>query len=369
VLLRAWDDLVDRTPGTDVTQLSAWGRLRRSSGFSPLHLLAASDGELVGGAQILVRRLPMVGSVGYLAYGPLVAPEAPAAAEARAALAEGLVELGRRRLRMLFVQPPEGAEDLSATLLERGFRPSTAGIAPAGSVRIDLTADLETIRSGFGKRLRSWAAGRWERQGVTVRLGDERDLPLLCRLMAASAAAQGHKALPPHYVEALYSELAPSERAVLFIGEVHGVPVAADLMTRCGGMLRGRLNGFDRTDEAARLSVPAAVRWHMIGWGKAHGHRWFDFGGLRPETLAILMSGGERPAQGWLPVDQPKLTFGGTAFRYPQAVEMIASPVVRAGYDLTRSTPAGRRVLDAARTLLRGSRAGSRAPAPSGGGS
>lgn len=361
-LWHAWDDLVDRTPGTDVTQLSAWGRLRRHSGFVPLLLHATRDDELVGGALVLVRRLPLVGRVGYLAYGPLADPDEPACSQARDALNTALVELGRNRLGMLFVQPAEGSEHVGAALLERGFRPSTAGIAPAGSVRIDLSADLETIRRGFGKRLRSWP-GRWEQRGVRVRRGDERDLPLLCRLMAATAAAHGYPVLPPRYVEALWCALAPTGHAVLFVGEVHGVPVAADLMTRCGDMLRGRLNGFDRTAEAARLSVPAAIRWHMIGWGKAAGYRWFDFGGLRPETLDVLMAGGEKPEQGWPAVDQPKLTFGGTPFRYPQAVEMIASPAVRAGYDLVQRSEAGRRAVETARVLLRGRWAGTGASA------
>ena len=351
----AWDELVERTPGTDVTQLSAWGRVRRHQGFAPLYLLAARDGELVGGAQILVRRLPLVGPVGYLAYGPLLAPEAAGRADVRAVLTGALAELGGRRLRMLVVQPPEGAEDVSAELLERGFRPSNADIAPTGSTRIDLTTDLATIRSRFGKRLRSWT-NRWEQRGVTVRSGDERDLPLLSRLMACSAAVQGHALLPPSYVEALYRELAPTGHAAVFVGEVHGVPVAADLVTRCGGMIRGRLAGFDREGEAGSLSVPAAIRWHIIRWGKDGGLRWFDFGGLRPQTLDVLLSGGERPPEGWPAADQPKLTFGGTAFRYPQPVEMVASPALRVGYDLAFRSPGGRRALDAVRRALRGSR-------------
>src|SRR6185312_7523931 len=139
--LHAWDVLVDRTPGTDVTQLSVWAGLRGRVGFTPLYLLAYQEGELVGGAQILTRRFPVLGSVGYLPYGPLITPDAPAADEIRRALIDSLETLGRRRLRILFIQPPEGAEETSNELLIRGFRPSSAGIAPQGSIRIDLTAD------------------------------------------------------------------------------------------------------------------------------------------------------------------------------------------------------------------------------------
>ncbi len=350
--LRAWDLLVDRTPGTDVTQLSIWAGLRARVGFSPLYLLAYRGAELIGGAQILTRRMPVLGTVGYLPYGPLVAPDVAAADDVRRALVNALAVLGRRRLQILFVQPSEGDHDTSGELLRHGFRPSSAGIAPGGSIRIDLTADLAEIRSRFGKRLKSWT-NRWESRGVTVRAGDERDVALLAELMAASAQHQGYTPLPLDYMTALYRELAATGHAVLFVGEVNGVPVAADLMTGCGDMVRGRLSGFDRSGEAMRLSVPAAIRWEMIKWAKAQGYRWFDFGGLRPETLDALLDGHDRSTDTLPTADQPKLTFGGTAFRYPTPVEMIRPAALRTAYDLAWRSAAGRRLFSKVQSLLR----------------
>ena len=366
--LHAWDLLVDRTPGTDVTQFSAWGVLRGRVGFTPLYLLAYQDGELVGGAQILTRRFPVLGSVGYLPYGPLVSPGAPAAEDIRHALVDALLLLTRRRMRILFIQPPEGAEDTSAELLRCGFRPSSAGIAPQGSIRIDLTADLAEIRSRFGKRLKSWT-NRWESRGVTVRPGTEADVRLLSELMASSAQHQGYTPLPLDYITALYRELAATGHVVMFVGEVGGAPVAVDLMTGCGEMVRGRLSGFDRSSEAMRMSVPAAIRWEMIKWAKAQGYRWFDFGGLRPETLAALLDPGEPRAEGGadsLPTaDQPKVTFGGTAFRYPTAVEMIRPAGLRMAYDLAWRSATGRRLFREAQSMLRGARGRGQAASPS----
>ncbi|MGH3824420.1 MAG: lipid II:glycine glycyltransferase FemX [Pseudonocardiaceae bacterium] len=353
--LHVWDELVDRTPGTDVTQLSVWAHLRGRVGFSPLYLLAYQAGELVGGAQILTRRFPVLGSVGYLPYGPLVAPDAPATDDIRRALVDALVVLSRRRLRILFIQPPESAQDISNDLLRRGFRPSSAGIAPQGSIRIDLTADLAEIRSRFGKRLKSWT-NRWESRGVTVRPGTEQDIPLLAELMASSAQHQGYPPLPLDYITALYRELAATGHVVMFVGEVDGVPVAVDLMSGCGEMVRGRLSGFDRSGEAMRLSVPAAIRWELIKWAKAQGYRWFDFGGLRPETLTALLDGADPNAESLPTADQPKVTFGGTAFRYPTAVEMIRPAPLRMAYEFAWRSETGQRLFGEVKSLLRGSR-------------
>jgi lipid II:glycine glycyltransferase (peptidoglycan interpeptide bridge formation enzyme) len=353
--LSAWDRLVNRTPGTDVTQFSGWARLRRQVGFASLYLLAHQAGELVGGAQLMTRHIPVLGTLGYLPYGPLVAPDTPVADDVRYALADALAMLGRRRLRMLFVQPPEGEQDLTRELLRRGFRPSSADIAPRGSIRIDLTADLAEIRGRFGKSLKSWT-NKWKSRNVTVRVGDEKDVPLLAALMAVSSARQGYRCLPVDYIRTLYRELAPTEHAAIFVGEVHSVPVAAALVTRCGDMVRGRLSGFDRREDSIRLSVPAAIRWEILQWAKARGYRWFDFGGLRPETLDALLDNDRRGGGTSLLADQPKVTFGGTAYRYPDPVEMIRPAPLRVAYDLATHSAAGRRLSATAQRMFRGQR-------------
>jgi hypothetical protein len=353
-VVQSWDRLVERTPGTDVTQLSAWARVRAPHGFTPLYLLAHRGDELVGGAQVLIRRLPLLGAIGYVPYGPLVDRTDGGCSTVRRGLVEGLHRLGRGRLRMLFVQPAEGDDDVSTDLLACGFRRSSADIAPAGSVRIDLTDDLAEIRSRFGRRLRSWP-NRWPERGVTVEQGDAQDLPLLTSLASRTAARHGFRAPPPEHVATVYRELAPGGHAALFVGRVHGTPVAADLVTVCGGLIRGRLCGFDRGGEAARLSVPAAIRWEIIQWGQARGLRWLDFGGLSAASLHALLDEGARTEVS--PTDQPKLTFGGTPFRYPPAVELVTPPSLRMAYDVARRSPPGRQAIAWAQQAMRGRRA------------
>lgn len=353
-VLRTWDQLVDSTAGSDVTQLTAWARLRGRVGYAPLYLLALQTGELVGGAQIMYRRVPVLGSVGYLPYGPVISPAAIDRGRICWELAEGLETLARRRLRMLFIQPPEGADDLSRELLRRGFRTSSAGIAPAGSIRIDLTATEDEIRRRFARRLRSWPK-KWADRGVTVRIGGFQDVALLATLMTHSARHQDYQPLSVDYIQEMYSELAATGQAALFVGEVRGEPVAADLVTGCGGMVRGRLAGFDRSGEAGRLSVPAAIRWEIIRWAKARGYRWYDLGGLHEEVLRALLAGECRHSDSWPSSDQAKVAFGGSAYRYPSAVEMINPAPVRAAYDLSRRWAGGRRLVARATRRFRGS--------------
>jgi lipid II:glycine glycyltransferase (peptidoglycan interpeptide bridge formation enzyme) len=353
--LTQWDALVERCPGTDVTQLSAWARVRARVGYSAKYVLAYRGKRVVGGALVLWRRLAGPLTVGYLPYGPLVDPAAEAPVEVAAALVEQLARLGAE-LTALFVQPPEGAQNISEALLARGFRPSQAGIAPAGSYRVDLGRPLEEIRAGFSKRLKSWT-NRWEAKGVRVRLGDERDLPVLVELMAHTGVRQGFTPPSVDYVRTLYRELVEGGHAALFVGEVNGRPVSADVVSMVGGMVRGRLGGFDESGESGKLSVPAAVRWEIIKWGKERGYRWLDFGGLPEQMLADMIDRSMHTSEEWPNAHRGKLAFNGSAFRYPTPVELIRSAALRRCYDLTIRHPVGRRAVAAAKGLLRGTAA------------
>ncbi|WP_445183411.1 lipid II:glycine glycyltransferase FemX [Pseudonocardia sp. Cha107L01] len=312
-------------------------------------MFARQEDVLVGGAQVLVRRVPLLGRIGYVSYGPIVAGGAPRAAVV-AALADALDELARTRLSALFVQPVEG-DDISAALLARGFRASMAGVAPPATVGIDLSATEEQLRAGLSKRIRRWT-GKWASSGVAVRRGGVADLEILADLLRRTAQHQGFSELSPDYVRTLYHQFTDAGHVDIFVGEVDGEPVAAELFTTCDAVLRCRLTGMDRSSPAVRLSVTSALDWEAMKWAKAHGFAEFDLGGLSASTAAVVARDGFSCPR----LDGAarfKLGFGGRLHHYPQAVELISSPVLRRAYDILGSGSAGRVVLDKARQWMR----------------
>jgi hypothetical protein len=68
--LSEWDQLVSSTPGTDVTQLSAWARVRAHVGYLPLYIFLREEGRLVGGVQLLHHDVLRMSRIGYVPYGP-----------------------------------------------------------------------------------------------------------------------------------------------------------------------------------------------------------------------------------------------------------------------------------------------------------
>lgn len=348
--LRQWDELVARVPGSDVTQLSGWSSVRRRAGYAPLYLFAWRGDELLGGAQVLLRSVPLFGRIGYVSYGPLVGPEAPRSACVRA-IAQEMRRLAGGSLAALFLQPTDGHDDVTVELLALGFRASTAGVAPAATVRIDLSQEESALRAGLTKRIRRWT-GKWERSGVTVRRGGPADVSVLTDLIGRSAAHQGFTELSPDYVRAMHRELSAGDHVEIFVGEVDGVPVAAELLTVCGGVLRCRFTGLDRSSPAIRLSVTSALDWEAMRWAKAHGLREFDLGGLSASAVGILLAEGFSSPNLDGP-DRFKVAFGGRLHRYPGAVELISSPVLRFGYDKLGSGRRGRVLVNRARNWMR----------------
>jgi lipid II:glycine glycyltransferase (peptidoglycan interpeptide bridge formation enzyme) len=267
------------------------------------------------------------------------------------ALSSAAGELGA-----LFVQPPDGGEDIVLELLRRGFRLSHAGVAPSATMRVDLTRSHEELHASLNRRLRTWTR-QWPRLGVRVRLGGEQDLPILVRLSALTARFQGFTPFPGSYLATAYRELAQRGHVVLLIGEVAGQPVAAELLTASGGVVKSRITGMDRDRaDTTKLNVASAMIWEAICWGKTHGYRAFDFGGLRAESVQALRAPGQLDQGRLAKPDIFKTKFGGDLWLYPPAVELIRSPILRTGYDLLRRGSGGQRLVRFARERLRGTR-------------
>ncbi|WP_345602579.1 GNAT family N-acetyltransferase [Pseudonocardia adelaidensis] len=314
------------------------------------------EGRLLAGGLLLHRKVLECGnigySIGYLPYGP-VCPSGHHSTLALQLLTRVLSELAARRFHALFIQPPEDGELLRGSLLSSGFRPSYAQLAPIGSLRVDVQVEEDELRARARRRVRP-AAKLWDKYRVTVREGGLRDIPVLARLLGCSAEIHGFRPFELDYLRTLYRELRPSGQVVLLIGEVDGVPLAADLLTVNAEMLRGRFVGFDRSGGAARTAVPAAVTWAGIQWARRHGLRWYDMGGLPEQVLSDMLDRGLKYNSDWPSTALAKLGWGALPFRYPAAVELVRPGVLRLAYEFSRDNPATKYLVHRAEMRLRG---------------
>ena len=276
-LRAAWDDLVARTAGTDVAQLSGWAALRKQAGYQPLYLLATSGPWLLGGGLVLRRKVRGVGRVGYLPYGPVLSEDLVITRPVvRHQLVEALSSVARSHA-ALFVQPPDGGDDIALELLQKGFRFSQAGIAPAAR-----HADRPDPDRGRAARQpqpqaahldKAVAAARRSRSGSAAS-GTSRCCPRPSRPRGSRVSARSRRATSG----TIYHGRGRARRAADQRADCNS-RVAAKLITGVGGVLKkpGSPGWIAMSpQDTSKLNVASAVL-EAISWGRANGYRAFDW--------------------------------------------------------------------------------------------
>jgi hypothetical protein len=335
----AWDAFVAATPGGDVNQTSGWGRVKQATGNERRRVVLLIDGELTGGAQVLTRRLGVLGSVAYIPYGPLLRPGATDA-QARA-LVDGLVEHCRRwRVRALFVQPPEGGERVAGALRAVGLRPTSVDVAPSASLRLDLDLGSDELLEQMARTPRRQIK-RALRQPLTVRRGDRDDLRSFQELHACSAARHDFRPSPLAHLETMWDELHAGGHLHLYLAATGGVDVAGLVVTRLGDVVTARLQGFDPARGDAGLRPNERVLWAALEHAREVGARWYDLGGLPRTEVVALAAGPERRAEALSSAHSShKVRLGGVPVVHPEPLELIQGRVLGAAYRTVRSSTA-----------------------------
>ena len=308
-----WDQWVASTAGGHHVQTSDWARVKARAGLSATRVTLRSDGELVGGCQMLVRKLPVGGSVAYMPRGPLLASHEPDLLDE--ILAAVRIVARKERIVYLKIQPPVDRGDLSSALRSRGMVPSDLHTAPAASVRVDVGPDrdedglLKAMRKTTRRRIR-----QAERNGVEVRSGGEKDLPILQSLLEATAKRQGFAPYPAAYYRCLWECFAARGQARLLIAEHEGVPLSAAMIMPFGETVLYKIGAWG----GDRESVPGGnelMHWTAIRWAHSAGYRYYDFDGIPIDVVRAAIDGEQiTSAHG---VAYFKLGFGGEPVLYP----------------------------------------------------
>jgi lipid II:glycine glycyltransferase (peptidoglycan interpeptide bridge formation enzyme) len=339
-----WDAFLAATPGGDLVQTSAWARVKRTAGLDVVRHLVHKDGTLVGGAQLLVRRVGPLGHVAYAPYGPVIAPDA--SDETVTFVVESLRNLcAARSISALIVQPPEGGERSVAVFRTLGFGPTLANVAPSATLRLDLRLTDEELLGRMSKHTRR-EFRRSLRDPVAVRFATRDDLPSFHALYCATASRQNFTPWSLSYVEAVWDELRPKGQIEVLLAQIDGTDVAGNMVSCFRDVITGRIVGFDSSRVEGRIRPNEALKWGVIQWGREHGYNWLDVGGApREDVETILRDGSLTGEQTVL-----KMRLGGAPVLYPEALQLIRNPVLRTGYRLVGSRKV---VMTARRTFER----------------
>ncbi|GIU88336.1 MAG: hypothetical protein KatS3mg009_2851 [Acidimicrobiia bacterium] len=323
-----WDAFVGEVPGGHYAQLSAWARLRGTSGWRARRIVVSRRGEVVGGAQLLLRPLPVVGSLGYVPRGPLLAagPGAPPpdlVVDALERVARG------ERVRHLAVQPPLGADELAGLLPVRGFRANPRIGGYTATVRIDLRRDPGELLARMRKSTRANVRRALDR-GIEVREGDGADVDALYGILREASRRKGFSIPTLEYHRELWRHFAADGRAHVFVAEAGGVPVTAHLVLVAGGCAYAHVAAWDGSHR--HLMPNEAVEWHVIRWAKARGCASYDLEGVDPASAGPAAAPGA-PRAGDRFVSDYKLGWEREVTAVPPTYEFVPGRVARWGYE------------------------------------
>jgi peptidoglycan pentaglycine glycine transferase (the first glycine) len=330
-----WERFVAATPGGDVVQTGAWGRSKDAMGFATaLAVSHGQDGRIEGGGLVIARKLAVLGgrvplaTVGYVARGPLVAGDDPAAIDrvldAVEATARGL------GVAHLIIQPPAGGAAVDARLAARGYDAGATALAPACTLVLDLAPDLDDLFAAMSSSQRR-NLRKAKKLGVQVRRAADADLATFHALQVATAERQGYQPLSLGYLESQWRALRPLGAIEIFLASAPDSPerpIAGSLVTAFAGTVTDKIQGW--TGEAPALQPNVACIWEAIAWAKAEGFRRFDLGGMpRAAGKALVIGNRETESHGERNPAAFKARFGGSVAMLPEAWQRTFNPVLR----------------------------------------
>jgi peptidoglycan pentaglycine glycine transferase (the first glycine) len=339
---QAWNSFVERAAYATFTQLWEWGELKAGGGWRVLRLCVGRPSEPLAGAQLLMRRVPLVGwRLGYAPRGPIGALDDPAV---RVRLLEALAELGREeRLATVRADPETGPDDAyGAALLGPPWR-AARGIQAPWTRLVDLTRDEEALRAEMRPKHRQYVA-KARRAGVVIeRLdGPDVDSPAIrdaladyYRLVRITARRTGFTIRLPVYYERAWQQFAPGGRCRLYFARQDGERVATIFHFLCGGRAVEVWGGM--VDAAGPTRANYLLKWHSMMDLRADGFTTYDMWGIANTGIRQFKEG-----------------FGGREVRYVGAREL---PVSRMGDAAVRLAVGGYGTIQRLRARLRGERA------------
>ncbi len=342
----AWDDFLRGRPGGHHVQTSMWAEVKATVGWEPFRVVAHADGSIVGGAQILTRRIGSVGRIGYVANGPVALT-----ASVHDLVLDEIEKLARaKRIRHLTIQPPlVGA--IAFDPVRRGYLPSSTHVVPAATAIVDLDQDTESMLASFHRKTR-YNVRVSGRKGISVRQGSRDDLTIYHSMLRETATRQGFNPFPLRYYEAMWDRLHPHGHLRLAVAEHDEAPVSAQIAVGFGDTVVNKMSVWSGREGSRRPNE--AIQWSAMRWAAHQGYRFYDLEGISPVAAEALLTGSPLPDSLDQTVTSFKLGFNGRPLVAPNAHDFIYSTPVRWAfgeiYPRVRGSRAAKRAIKKIRT-------------------
>ena len=285
----SWNNILAQFSDASIYQSWAYGAVRWGE-RNLSHLVLHQDGQVQAAAQLRIVRLPLLpGGIAYLRWGPLChAHGQPPFSDVVMEMASRLcAEYVVRRKHALQVLPnafpgTERAESFLAAFEKVNLSPMPE-LGRYRTVMIDLGPEASEVRQQMGRQCRKHLA-RSEKNDLALEVSDQPEAyrHFVRLYQGMKARKQFETAVSVDEFGRMQDSLIGSSRMHTFLAKKDGEAVGAlvcSLMGNTAIYLLGATDGRARELEAGYF-----LHWQAMLWLKEHGARWYDLGGIDPET-------------------------------------------------------------------------------------
>jgi peptidoglycan pentaglycine glycine transferase (the first glycine) len=261
-----WDDYVLEHGGHPL-QLWAWGQVKGGHGWVPERILAYLDDEIVGAAQVLVRKLPSpFRSFAYIPRGPLFVDDYK---DEFLRLLAVLVKRDHHSV-ALSIEP-----DLYSFEAPDGWVHSTNKVLPAETILLDIEKPESELLSSMAKKTRQYI--RKSAVDVKIKQVKQReDIEACLAIYKQTALRAGFNLHPSQYYLDVFLNM--QDHSPIFIAYEGHEPVAFLWLVISQDTSYELYGGV--TERGQELRANYALKWHAIRKMKEWQVRKYDFGGL-----------------------------------------------------------------------------------------
>lgn len=284
-----WSQMLDLFDDANIYQTWSYGSVRWGA-KNLSHLVLKRNDEVVGMAQLrIVRPARLNFGIAYLRWGPLCHrkgrnPDAEVGTNMARVLHQEYVNKRRLLLQILpnaFDGSPRGALFQSAF---SGFKqePRTSANLYRTFI-LDLTPSLDQLRKNLDAKWRNKLT-QSEKKGLKVVAGDGvNEYRTFCQMYNQMWKRKAFETtVDVEEFGRIQEDLPEVHRMHILICEQDGIPVSGVVASAMGDSAIYLLGAT--SDDGLNAKGAYLLQWRMIQWLKENGFRWYDLGGIDPES-------------------------------------------------------------------------------------
>lgn len=276
-----WDDYVLENGGHPL-QLWGWGETKAQHGWRVERLLAYDmDKQVIGGAQILIRRLPWpFKALVYVPRGPVVTPENTS---------DFLIALANHAKSqyggVVLTIEPDWAE---LPALPKGWRESENTILIPQTLILNLNKTEDELLAPMAKKTRQYIRKSAKEDGLEIRqIKSKEGIAQCLQIYQETAKRAGFALHGDQYYYDIFANM--GEESPVFAAFVDDKPVAflwLAISSETAFELYGGMN-----DRGQEIRANYALKWHAITKMKEWGLTRYDMNGLVSDGVSTFKRG------------------------------------------------------------------------------